>query len=272
MSGKSGRGSHSISRQTFLGEGWWISELWKCLEGAYDPEIIRKGNELANKGIIAITSISDGLVSAKVQENVITDTSLQFRTFNTDEWGRIQNILREHPSSYELIRSGDYPAALESLCKEAGLPIIPQSGDITWKCSCTGSQVPCMHGAGLFCELIRMIHEDLSLLFTIRGKTIHLVEHEPSQQIKISNICDVKDWSKPEFLRSDKKGFYEPKPELGLLTYNFPKRSGRERNIIRLCGSSPFILEDRNLSEWIEEIYPISAQYVRTILRLGNNK
>ncbi len=260
-----------MSRQTFLGEGWWISEFFKSLEGYCDPGIRRKGYELANKGMIAITGISEGLVRAKVQDNGIADTSLQFRTFNNDEWDRIHGILRNNPSSYELLRTGEYPRQLESLLKEAGVSIIPQPGDITGECSCTSSSEPCHHSAGLFYELIRMIHEDTSLLFTLRGKKILEVEHESSEKIEISKTYDVKDWSKPEFLRSDKKGFYEPGPELALLTYHFPKKPGREKNVIRLCGPSPFILEDRNLADWIEEIYPLAAQNVRNILRLENN-
>lgn len=271
MSGKSGRESHSMSRQTFLGEGWWISEFFKSLEGYCDPGIRRKGNELANKGMIAITGISDGLVRAKVQDNGINDAKLQFRTFDNNTWDMIHDILRNNPAYHKLIHSGDYPVQLESLLKEAGVSVIPQSGDIIWECSCNDSSEPCHHGVGLFYELVRMIHEDPSLLFILRGKNILQVEYEPSEQIDISKMCDVKDWSQPEFLKSDKKGFYEPGPELALLTYNFPKKQGKERNVIRLCGSSPFMLEDRNLADWIEEIYPLAAQYVRNILRLENN-
>jgi uncharacterized Zn finger protein len=263
---------NDATRQQLLGEEWWTSAFLNLKRFGQDNSQLVKGRRLAERGQVIIQGIGCGGAEAVVLEPAggLRKVSLWVTMFN-EEWEIIFRIFSEHQNLFSRLITGEYPEELDSILKEAGIYIIPAIHlDLDYRCDCESHYHMCGHIIAVYLALGRYINEDPLNLFLLRGKTrediiagvasISEEENEYEQTDRKDRIPENTIGLEP----ADPSRYYEPGPDLDSIRFSHRLPAGKESEIIRLLGPSPFRLGESDLADIIAGIYPKAARYVKS--------
>ena len=262
----------AATRQQLLGEEWWTSVFLNLMRPGHDTTQLVKGRRLAERGQVIVKGVSAGGVEAIVLEAIGGSRKVSLWVNNLDEdWNLVFRIFSLHQTLFSRLIAGDYPQELDDILKEAGIFIIPTTVlDLDYRCTCE-SHHTCSHIVATYMALGRFINEDPLTLFLLRGKSreeiiagVGSISEPPDCSGEIDEISFIEDEdfsSEPV----DPARYYESGPELDLVRIRSNHIAGKESDLIRMLGSSPFRLGRSDLAGIIAETYPKAARYVQTM-------
>lgn len=260
------------TRQQILAESWWVTSFLQIMQGSSDPRMV-KGRRLAERGQIILSSPYPGGVDAVALGAVggSPNVSLWLNDL-TESWEIVYRILANHPNLYQSLLSGSYLKELDDLFKEVGISIIPDSlDDLDFRCDCSSVHI-CSHVIGTYISLGARLHEDPMLLFLLHGKSreeiikevTSLLQDSPSEEITRTEIEEHQIGPVESFI--DPVTYYDPGPEFEKINVRLDPSKGREVDIITRLGPSPFNVGNKNLSDFIRDMYVPASQYTWELL------
>ncbi len=263
----------SVTRQQLLGEEWWTSLFLNMMRPGHDTTQLMKGRRLAERGQVIVCGMNSGSVEAIVLEALggSRKVSLWVNDLN-DEWDVVFRIFAGNQTLFSRLISGEYPEELDNILKEAGIFIIPTTVmDLDYRCDCESDHHTCSHIVATYMALGKYINEDPMTLFLLRGKTreeilagvASLTEHDSDGKEPDGN--EYLEESCIDLEQADPNRFYEAGPELDLIRFRKNHIDGKESDVFRNLGPSPFRLGNSNLSTIIEETYLKAARYLKDL-------
>lgn len=259
------------TRQQLLGEAWWTSKFLNMMRPGKDTSQLVKGRRLAERGQVMVTGIYAGGADAIVLGAVGGSHRVSVWVNDLgDDWEVVFRIFAGNHLLFTRLLAGDYSERLNSLLEEADIGIIPSSlEDLDYRCTCESEHHTCSHIVATYMALGTHVNDDPMVMFLLRGKTREeilsgVAEYsapEPEESGKIQT--DMGD-EKPEPADPvDINRYYDPDPDLAHIKFRVASPPGKETDIIRLFGPSPFRLGKVDLADMIAAIYPEAARYIR---------
>ena len=152
--------------------GTWWGKAWvrAVEESAYAEEDLRAARTLARSGRLGPITLDRGSIGCTVIDDdrlpavtgalaPLDDASLDtFVELVAAESGRIADLL-----------AGDLPLTLVEHAEEAGVELLPYSGDFAWACSCDAWLDPCPHALAVGYQLAWLVDADPLVLLGLRG-------------------------------------------------------------------------------------------------------
>jgi uncharacterized Zn finger protein len=259
---------YAATRQQLLGEEWWTTEFLDMMNPVRDTSQLIKGRRLAERGQVIVRSVYSGGVEAIVLETSGGSRKVSlWLTDLEDKWEDVFHILSGQQTLFSKLITGNYPEELDDILKQAGILIIPTTlMDLDYRCDCESGHHTCSHIVATYMALGTYVNEDPMTLFLLRGRTREeilagvssVAEQEiTADEIKLpEEICTD---SEP----ADPTRYYEPGPEIDLIRFRRNYFEGKEVDLIRMLGPSPFRLGRSDLADIISEMYPKAARYVK---------
>lgn len=150
---------------------WWGKAWVRAVEeAAYADEDLRAARTLARSGRLGPISVDRGGFGCVLLDDearpavtggvtLLDDASLATLVeLVAAESGRVADLL-----------AGELPWALIEHAEEAGVELLPYSGDFAWACTCDAWLDPCRHGLAVGYQLAWLVDADPLVLFGLRG-------------------------------------------------------------------------------------------------------
>lgn len=153
---------------------WWGRAWARALEEtAYADADLRSGRSLARQGAVGqltidhqgqvavLAAVSEGDETWTVQllcERLPTSDQSLFTELVAAESGRVAGLL-----------GGDLPHALVEDAEQAGVELLPYSGDLATTCGCAAWVDPCQHALAVGYQLGWLLDRDPFVLLQLRG-------------------------------------------------------------------------------------------------------
>ena len=166
-------GIKAKSTRGAIGESWWSRRFIDVLESFALGTRLTRGRAYARAGQVVSLSVAPGVVSASVQGSNPRpyQVTIGLAPFTDDVWDRLERILAEQAFYSAKLLAGELPTELEKVFVENGAPLFPASvRDLTMRCSCPDSAVPCKHIAATFYLMAESLDADPFELLHWRGR------------------------------------------------------------------------------------------------------
>ena len=150
---------------------WWGRAWARAVEEtAYSEGDLRSARSLARKGAVGQVTVDAGAFVAAVDEGddawtvqgrceqVSGEDRVLFTELVAAEAGRVAALL-----------GGDLPHTLVEDGEQAGLELLPYSGDLTAACGCDAWMDPCRHALAVGYQLGWLLDRDPFVLLLLRG-------------------------------------------------------------------------------------------------------
>lgn len=165
-------GIKAKSKRGSFAQSWWAKRWIKTLESFNLGARLDRGKSYARKGQVTSIKIEAGLVRAKVQGSDPRPYSvtIKVRTLTGSEWELLAEKLALRPIFAAKLLAGEMPEDIDSVFKEAGLSLFPETlDDLETDCSCPDWSNPCKHIAAVYYLLGEEFDRDPFLIFKLRG-------------------------------------------------------------------------------------------------------
>jgi uncharacterized Zn finger protein len=264
------------TRQQLLGEAWWTTDFLGLMKSnSYNQVQIAKGRKIAERGQIMVKALDIGSVDAVVFEAAggIRKVTLWVADLE-DGWEIVFRVFAENQVLFTRLLNGDYPEELNDLLKKAGVSIIPGTiMDLDFRCDCTSDHI-CGHIFATYLALGNYINDNPMILFQLRGKSREEIVSGVDSYYRMTEmqVCGegsrVLQESCPDntvYETRELARYYDPGTGLDTIRILSTIQAGRESDLFRHLGQSPFTLGKTNLAEIIRECYPKAAQYAARV-------
>lgn len=154
---------------------WW-GQAWIDAVDQRDrlaPSQVQPRRPSARAGTVSPVAIGPGSASASVTGNRADANQVEItvRTFTDDEWRTLFDVLStkvDHTAG--LVDSHLDPGLVEDAA-DAGIPLLPRSGEIEVRCSCPEVATPCKHAIAVIDRVADQLDVDPFALLELRGRT-----------------------------------------------------------------------------------------------------
>jgi uncharacterized Zn finger protein len=156
-----------------IGDSWWSRRFLDVLESFALGSRLTRGRNYARTGQVLSIEVRPGTVAAKVQGSRPTPyrVSIGFPPFSAAVWAQVEVALAERAIYSAQLLAGELPPGLEEVFGQAGAPLFPTAlADLTLRCSCPDSAVPCKHLAATFYLLAEAFDADPFQILHWRGR------------------------------------------------------------------------------------------------------
>lgn len=167
-------GTEDISLASF-GNTWWGQEWLKSLTKIDYSNRLPRGRTYANNGSVRSIAFDENLIEAKVKGSRSTPYSVNIKVslILGDKKNLFMKMVSMNPLIAGQLMNRELPKELDDLAKENGIELFPQSWrDLTMKCSCPDSAVPCKHIAAVIYLVANEIDKNPFILFKLHGLDI----------------------------------------------------------------------------------------------------
>jgi uncharacterized Zn finger protein len=162
-------GLRARSARGQIGESWWSKRFLAVLESFALGSRLTRGRSYARAGQVLSLSVAPGLVKATVQGSRPKpyDVRIGLAVFPDDVWADFETAVAAQALFSARLLAGELPPEIEDV-----LPVFPRAlRDLSMKCSCPDSAVPCKHIAATFYLLAEEFDTDPFQILTWRGRT-----------------------------------------------------------------------------------------------------
>lgn len=163
-----------MARSSF-GRTWWGQAWIDALEGhaRLDPNRLPRGRTYARSGRVTAIAIEPGVVRSLVKGSRPEpyQVDLAVRTFTDDEWRRAFEVIVAKAEHTAALLDGELDPVLVDDLAAVGVPLLPQSGELSPWCSCPDWAEPCKHSAALCYVVADEFDADPFALLRLRGRT-----------------------------------------------------------------------------------------------------
>jgi superfamily II DNA or RNA helicase len=213
-----------------FGSTWWGQEWLKSLTKIDYSNRLPRGRTYANNGSVRSITFDENLIEAKVKGSRSAPYSITIKVplLRGGKKNLFMKVIDKNPLIVGQLMNRELPEELDDLAKENGIELFPQSWrDLTMKCSCPDSAVPCKHIAAVIYLVANEIDKNPFLLFKLHGLDI-LGESSGSSasspegiipklsDIKIikgkdrlPQVCDVNELINLDFSKIEESGFLD---------------------------------------------------------------
>ncbi|GII54708.1 hypothetical protein Pth03_30970 [Planotetraspora thailandica] len=163
------QGLRARSRRGTIGERWWSRRFIDILETICDKGRLSRGRNYARSGNVLTLEIEPGLVTARVQGSrpVPYDVVVRIAAYGASQWEALTEALASRALYRAKLLAGEMPPEIEDVFGEYGLPLFPESLDMT--CSCPDWGLPCKHLSAALYLLAERFDDDPFLVLAWRG-------------------------------------------------------------------------------------------------------
>lgn len=150
---------------------WWVKSWVRALEeAAYGHADLRTGRALARSGRIgAITLSADGFVASVEDPDGMWTASGALAPLGEPEVEGLCEALEAESGRIGALLSGDLPHGLVEHAEEAGVELLPFSGELATTCTCQAWADPCVHALAVLYQLGWVLEDDPLVLMHLRG-------------------------------------------------------------------------------------------------------
>lgn len=166
-------GLKARSTRGAIGSSWWSRRFLDVLESFALGTRLTRGRNYARAGQVLSLEVSTGLVEAQVQGSRPAPYRVQiaFRPISEPTWAQLEVALSEQAVHSATLLAGEVPPELEQVVADCGDTLFPRRlADLTQRCSCPDSAVPCKHLAATFYLLAEAFDADPFLILKWRGR------------------------------------------------------------------------------------------------------
>ena len=156
-----------------IGEQWWSRRFVTVLESFALGTRLTRGRAYARRGQVISLDVAPGLVTASVQGSRPKPyaVGIGLTPFPELVWAKVEVALAEQALCSAQLLAGTLPPELEDVLAAAGAPLFPTSArELTMRCSCPDSAVPCKHLAATFYLLAESFDADPFRILHWRGR------------------------------------------------------------------------------------------------------
>jgi uncharacterized Zn finger protein len=157
-----------VRGRTAWGRAWTaaVEEVWP------EDEPLRRGRAFARSGRLGPVTVAPGSVHAEsFTGDAAHATRITLRVLSDAEWDRLCERLADRTGPAAALLEGALPAELAEAAEDAGLPLLPDHGDLDADCGCGAPEHPCAHAIGLAVQTAWLLDRDPWLLPLLRGRT-----------------------------------------------------------------------------------------------------
>lgn len=209
-------GLKARSTRGAIGSSWWSKRFIAILDGFGMGSRLQRGRAYARKGQVISLDITPGLVTAQVQGSTPRPYSVQISLgiFRDAQWEAVQQVLNQDAWFVASLLDGQMPEDIERVFEAAGLSLFPAGRrELSMRCSCPDSAVPCKHLAAAFYLLAERFDEDPFSILAWRGRDRDALLgslHAPEEVAGASEPGDQEGAGTP--LEESLEGFYQSGP------------------------------------------------------------
>lgn len=156
---------------------WWSRRWTEMMESFRIGARLGRGRNYAASGQVSELVICEGRVEADVQGAAKEPyrCTLEFLQLTSEAEKKIRLHLCQYPALLARILADELPYELETLFRQAGMPLFPRKkDDVKSHCSCPDYANPCKHLAAVYFLLGEAVSRSPRLLLMLRG--LHLPE------------------------------------------------------------------------------------------------
>jgi uncharacterized Zn finger protein len=162
------------SERGAIGTTWWSQRFLSVLESFGLGTRLTRGKSYARQGQVLRLTVSPGVVAATVQGSRAKPykVSISFPALDDGSWTQIESSLGAQAVHRAHLLAGEMPEGLEEVVESAGAALFPRRiMDLTMRCSCPDTAVPCKHIAAAFYLLAERFDDDPFAILLWRGRS-----------------------------------------------------------------------------------------------------
>lgn len=166
-------GIKAKSKRGAIGEQWWSIRFIAVLESYGMSGRLQRGRNYARRGQVLEFELTHGKVTARVQGSRPHPyvVSIGVLPLTPAQWHAVERRLAGQALFRAKLLAGEMPAQIEEVFADCGTPLFPRSAaDLTMRCSCPDSEVPCKHLAAVCYVLAEAFDADPFAMLAWRGK------------------------------------------------------------------------------------------------------
>lgn len=153
---------------------WWGRALVRSFEElTVEGSDLVAARSLARSGRVGAIVVLEAMASAVLDPGAAGGTMAQVKVARLDDesWTTFAKEAARESGFAAALEAGDLPADLVEHADEAGVELLPGSGDIDTACDCDAWTQPCLHALALLYQLAWQVDLDPYVLLLLRGRT-----------------------------------------------------------------------------------------------------
>ena len=157
-----------------FGHTWWGRAWVDALEqrAGVDPARLGRGRSYARQDRVTSLSLEPGVVVASVRgsRRLNYRTHVDLRTYDDQQWAEVLAIVASRAGHTAALLDGDLEPGVVDDAQQAGVELLPATGDLGFRCSCPDKATPCKHAAAVCYLVSEALDDDPFVLFALRGR------------------------------------------------------------------------------------------------------
>ena len=153
---------------------WWGRAFVRSFEElTLEADDLGRGRALARSGRLGAIVVLEAMASAVVDPGSTQPLMAQVRVdrLTPEAWTTFAREAARESGYTVSLEAGELPIELVEHTDDAGVELIPGSGDIDSACECDSWAQPCVHSLGLLYQLAWQVDADPYVLMLLRGRT-----------------------------------------------------------------------------------------------------
>ncbi|MEU5306839.1 SWIM zinc finger family protein [Streptomyces noursei] len=153
---------------------WWGQAWVDALEAStLDAGRLSRGRTYARKGMVGPVTATPGVLRAEVEGSNPWpyDSAVRLRVLTDAQWDTLFDAIAAQAGRTAALLDGEMPADLVDDARTAGVPLLPEPGELDPECSCPDWGYPCKHTAALCYATAAHLDADPFWLLALRGRT-----------------------------------------------------------------------------------------------------
>ncbi|MQA01185.1 MAG: hypothetical protein GEV07_00095 [Streptosporangiales bacterium] len=161
------------ARGARFARSWW-GEAWiqAMEETSLDRGRLSRGRTYARTGHVDSITVSPGRIAAPVHgsDPEPYDTVVTVEQLSDAQWDRFLDQVAGTAAHIAALLDHDMPPELVADASDAGVPLLPDVGDLEPECTCLDWGYPCKHAAALCYQVSWLLDTNPFLLLLLRGR------------------------------------------------------------------------------------------------------
>jgi uncharacterized Zn finger protein len=160
-------------RRRRFAESWWGNAWITAMENtSLDPGRLSRGRTYARAGRVGPITVTPGRIAAPVHGSRPTPyrTVVYVEQLIDAQWDRFLDEVAGRAGHIAALLDKDMPHDLVDAAADAGVPLLPDVGDLEPECSCPDWGYPCKHAAALCYQAAWLLDRDPFVLLLMRGR------------------------------------------------------------------------------------------------------
>jgi uncharacterized Zn finger protein len=160
-------------RRRGFAETWWGNAWIKAMENtSLESGRLSRGRTYARAGRVGPITVSPGRIAAPVHGSRPRPyrTVVHVEQLTDAQWERFLDQVAGRAGHIAALLDKDMPHDLVDAAADAGVPLLPDVGDLEPECSCPDWGYPCKHAAALCYQAAWLLDKDPFVLLLMRGR------------------------------------------------------------------------------------------------------